>query len=202
MNSSAFVREAGRYSLLVCLVLTLAPQAGHAMSRGMAMHSSHADTIECTMSIDRNPGAKPADGLIVRCTVSVDTLGTYAVSGQLYQDRRRGPIALANQRGRDMSRSAILSGHPVDVRADASGPISLELWFPGSEIRRRAHAGMAWLDIQVSHAATALPKSKEALVAHAPHWYRCRIARIDPAVFVARLPGQDVPPPLPKPTSQ
>jgi hypothetical protein len=160
-----------------------------------------ADTIQCTTALDRATGDPDATGLIVYFTVHVDSAADYSVEGQLYQDRRRGPVSFSNRRGEDMSRSALANGSPILARAQRPGPLELTLWFPGSEIHRRAHRGVAWFDVQVQANDTTaqLPRNQAELLARSPHWYRFRIDQLNPANFIERLPGQDIPPPLPEP---
>jgi hypothetical protein len=199
------MRSHGRFmthpGILVGLALLLVTQACEATDRETSSPAPPADTIQCTTAPDREGGGKLAAGLIVQCTVLVDSAATYDVEGQLYQDRRRGPVSFANQQGVDMSRSAISRGRPTSARALRPGPLEVRLWFPGSEIHHRAHRGDAWVDIQVQVSDTSmqLPRSRAEMLAQRAHWYRCRIARVDPAAFIARLPGQDIPPPLPRP---
>jgi hypothetical protein len=173
-----------------------------AKGREASMAVPPADTVRCATRLDRAAGAKRAAGMIVACTIPMDSAGTFTIMSQLYQDRRRGPVAFANQRGQDISRSALGMGSPVVVHAARRGPVRVELWFPGSELRRRAHAGDAWVDIQVQGHDASIPRSRADLAAHAPRWYRCRVAGLDPAVFVDRLPGQDLPRALPKAVSR
>ncbi|MBI5709710.1 MAG: hypothetical protein HZC42_05295 [Candidatus Eisenbacteria bacterium] len=166
------------------------------------MPVSPADTVQCTTTLDRSGGNRLAAGLIVQCTVAVDSAAAYSINGQLYQDRRRGPVSYANDRGNDISRSALGQGRPTEVQAAQPGPLPVALWFPGSEVHRRAHRGEAWMDLQVRRQYADLPRSREEVASQAPHWYRCRIVNVDPAAFVARLPGLDIPPALPKPVSK
>lgn len=188
------------YGLLFGLAISFVTQSCQSAHRSWpATAFPPSDTVECTTSMDAADGDRFASGLFVHCSVSVDTAGPYYVDGQIYQDRERGEVSLANERGVDMSRSALRTGHPTRVYAYSAGPIPVTLWFPGSELRARARRGEAWVDIQVSDTTWFSPRASATPTPHAQRFFRCRIPRLDPSAFVTRLPGQDVPPPLPRP---
>lgn len=181
------------------LAATIGSQACQATNRKTPMVASPpSDTVQCTTSFDQAEGDRLASGLYVHFTVSVDSAGPYYVDGRLYQDRGRGPVSLANKHGLDMSNSALRIGESTRVYAAAAGPVPVTLWFPGSEIRARAHRGEAWVDIQVSDTTWFSPKATATPTPNPQRFFRCRVELLDPSAFVAQLPGQGVPPPLPK----
>ena len=192
-----------RSGILIGLAVMIGVQECQATNRKAPVAAvPPSDTVQCTITLDRVDGARAASGLFVQCTLRVDKAGPYYVNGQIYQDRQRGPISFANEHGVDMSLSALGDGHPTRVQASTAGPIPVTLWFPGSELRARARKGEAWVDIQVSDTTWFSPKATATPTPNPQRFFRCRVDLPDPSAFVTRLPGQDVPPPLPKAISR
>ena len=185
------------------LAVSIGTQACQATNRRAPVATGPpSDTVQCTTTFDRADGDRLTSGLYVHFTVNVDSTGPYYVDGQIYQDRERGPVSFANEHGIDMSRSALGDGHPTRVYASAAGPVPVTLWFPGSEMRARTRKGEAWVDIQVSDTTWFSPRAAATPTPNAQRFFRCRLDLPNPSSFVARLPGQDVPPPLPKATDR
>lgn len=159
-----------------------------------------AAMVPCATSLDTIAGVRGAAGLVVECQVKVPSAGNYVVEAQLYQDRRRGPVSYANERGQDISNSALGNGRPTGVTAPGAGALNVRLWFPGSEIHARAKRGDAAIDVQVS--AELAAASRDSLAPPPPQWFRCSVSIPDPSKFAAQLPHQGVPPPLPRPVAK
>ena len=192
-----------RSGILLGLAVSIGTQACQATNRKPPVAAiPPSDTVQCTTTFDRADGDRLASGLFVHFAVNVDSAGPYYVEGQIYQARERGPVSYGNERGMDMSLSALSDGRPTRVYASSAGTVPLTLWFPGSELRARARKGEAWVDIQVSDTTWFSPKASATPTPNAQHFYRCRLDLSAPSAFVARLPGQGVPPPLLKPTGR
>ena len=198
--------SSGRLTLwsgfLVGVALSMSTQACEEDNPALNAVALPADTIQCTSTTDRGEAGGLGVGLVVRFTLPVDAAGPYFVQGQIYQDWRRGPVSYANDRGVDMSRMALPKAHAIRVYAAGAGDLEVTLWFPGSELRARAQGGPAWVDVQVSDTTRAAPPGSTEARPSPRHFYRCRIARIEPREFMSRLPGQGPVPPLPKPVSK
>lgn len=185
--------------LVLCLVLVVATEACDAEAPRSTAAAPRAAMIPCTSSLDQSGGANLASGLTVKLTIPADAVGPYYCQAQLYQERRRGPVSYANDRGVDMSRLALPDANAVRIYASRPGPVAVTLWFPGSELRVRASRGEAWVDIQVSDTTWAPPAGATASHPTPQRFFRCHVPRLDPQVFVSVLPGQGIVPPLPKP---
>jgi hypothetical protein len=170
---------------------------GHAATPRTAASAPAADTLRCDYFLERRRYGALAMALVVHVFVPVDTASIYAIEAQLCQDRAPEPVSYANDRGYDMSGPEGRRGRPVEARAARDGRLPVTLWFPGSEIRHRAHPGGAWVEVQVSRRFA--PSSGAPRTAPAPRRYRCLIDEVNPISFVAQLPGQGIPPALPEP---
>jgi len=186
-----------RRAALFGVAVSIGSQACQAEGQRALVSAPLADTIQCASVEDRS-GDGLAAGLLVRFSIQVGAAGPYHVYGQVFQDRRRGAVSYANERGVDMSRLALADAHWTRVYANKPGAVPVTLWFPGSELRVRGRRGEAWVDVQVSDTTSTASKGATTSRTTAQRFYRCRLGRIDPASFVARLPGQDAVPPLPE----
>ena len=157
-----------------------------------------ARTLPCDYFLERRRFGGLAVALVVHCFVPVDTAAQYSIEARLYQDRAREPVSYANDRGYDMSGPRGRRGRPVVLRAARDGRLPVTLWFPGPEIRARAHPGEAWVELEVSR----LQPPGDERAAPSPHRYRCRIDELIPISFVPQLPEQGIPPPLPGPAAK
>jgi hypothetical protein len=187
---------------LLGLSLWVGIQACAAEPTKSPVAAAPADTIQCTSTTDRSETGGLGVGLVVKFTLPASAAGPYFIQGQIYQDRRRGPVSYANDRGVDMSHLALPQAHALRVYAARAGELPVTLWFPGSELRVRAQSGVAWVDIQVSDTTRAEAPGPTETRPSPRRFYRCRIARLEPREFMSRLPGQGPVPPLPDPATK
>ena len=189
----------GRRELFVMLATAVVGLSACGAGKLPVSPAPPAIEIPCSAELEASGNKAGAIGLVIKCDLTVAAPGPYGVDAQIYQDRRRGAVAYANEHGVDISRSAMRRGQPLLGRALHAGPLPIRLWFPGSEIRVRGVQGEAWVDIQLSDSTRLLPIGKTNAAAHNPTFFRCRLPKLEPQKFVSRLPGQDEVPKLPKP---
>jgi len=176
----------GRRLQISAIVLVLCFGCSHSRSDYPMLP---AERVSCDAFLDRRSERQPAYGLYVDCTVRCDSADRYMVRGEVHQDRTQGPLAHSNNRGEDITYSTMAMGNPNLVES-SGGDMRVRLWFPGSEIRR-GRRGEAWVDMEVW--------PHEGITGE-PRRYRGHLEEIDPGLFVRNMPGDDPPPPLPRPS--